>query len=121
MTDMARSVWTPAQVRELDRVAIGNCGIPGYELMSRAGQAAFRIAAQRWPDARRWLVLCGAGNNAGDGFVVARLAQAAGLEVTVVALSDPAQLQGDAATAWRDYANAGGTTQPFCGGADRQL
>jgi NAD(P)H-hydrate epimerase len=110
---MTRSVWTPAQVRELDRVAIGNCGIPGYELMNRAGQAAFSIACLRWPDARRWLVLCGAGNNAGDGFVLARLAQAAGLEVTVAALSDPSRLQGDAATAWRDYTIAGGTTQLF--------
>lgn len=113
MTDMTRSVWTPAQVRELDRVAIGNCGIPGYELMSRAGQVAFDTACLRWPDARRWLVLCGAGNNAGDGFVVARLAQAAGLDVTVAALSDPSCLQGEAATAWRDYMNAGGTTQAF--------
>ena len=113
MTDMARSVWTPAQVREIDRVAIGNCGIPGYELMTRAGQAAFSIACQRWPEARRWLVLCGAGNNAGDGYVVARLAQAAGLDVTVAAVSDPAGLRGDAATAWCDYTNAGGMTQPF--------
>jgi NAD(P)H-hydrate epimerase len=110
---MTRSVWTPAQIRELDRVAIGNCGIPGYELMSRAGQVAFDTACLRWPDARRWLVLCGAGNNAGDGFVVARLAQAAGLDVTVAALSDPSCLQGEAATAWRDYMNAGGTTQAF--------
>lgn len=113
MTDMAYSVWTPAQVRELDRRASEDCGIPGYELMTRAGQAAFRIARERWPDARRWLVLCGAGNNAGDGYVVARLALAAGLDVSVVALSDPAQLRGDAATAWRDYHEAGGTTQPF--------
>ncbi|MCL4791316.1 MAG: NAD(P)H-hydrate dehydratase [Gammaproteobacteria bacterium] len=113
MTDMAHSVWTPAQVRELDRHAIARCGIPGYELMTRAGQAAFRIARERWPEARRWVVLCGAGNNAGDGFVVARLARAANLDVSLAALSDPAQLQGDAATAWRDYEAAGGTTQPF--------
>jgi hydroxyethylthiazole kinase-like uncharacterized protein yjeF len=116
MTDMAHSVWTPAQVRELDRRASADYGIPGYELMTRAGQAAFGIARERWPDARRWLVLGGSGNNAGDGYVVARLALAAGLEVTVVALSDPAQLQGDAATAWRDFESAGGTTQAFAPG-----
>ena len=87
--------------------------------MTRAGQAAFGIARQRWPDARRWLVLCGAGNNAGDGYVVARLAQAAGLDVTVAALSDPARLQGDAATAWRDFRAAGGTHAGFSRGADR--
>lgn len=110
---MARSVWTPAQVREIDRRAIADCGIPGHELMTRAGQAAFRVARERWPDAQRWLVLCGAGNNAGDGFIVARLALAAGLDVSVVALSDPAGLAGDAATAWRDYRDAGGTTGAF--------
>jgi ADP-dependent NAD(P)H-hydrate dehydratase / NAD(P)H-hydrate epimerase len=116
MTDMAHSVWTPAQVRELDRRASADYGIPGYELMTRAGQAAFGIARERWPDARRWLLLCGSGNNAGDGYVVARLALAAGLDLTVVALSDPAQLQGDAATAWRDFESAGGTTQAFAPG-----
>jgi NAD(P)H-hydrate epimerase len=110
---MARSVWTPAQVRELDRRAIVDGGIPGHELMTRAGEAAFSIARERWPDAQRWLVLCGAGNNAGDGFVVARMALAAGLEVSVVALSDPAKLAGDAAIAWRDYQAAGGTTETF--------
>ena len=72
MTDMARSVWTPAQVREIDRMAVGYCGIPGYELMTRAGEAAFGIACQRWPEARRWLVLCGAGNNGGDGLAAVR-------------------------------------------------
>ncbi len=113
MIDMARSVWTPAQVRELDRLAIDSCAIPGYELMTRAGQAAYRVARQRWPAAQRWLVLCGAGNNAGDGYVVARLAQSAGLQVSVAALSDPARLQGDAATAWRDYLDSGGAVQPF--------
>lgn len=113
MNDMARSVWTPAQVRELDRRAIADGGIPGHELMTRAGEAAFRIARGRWPDAQRWLVLCGAGNNAGDGFVVARLALAAGLDVSVVALSEPGKLAGDAATAWRDYQAAGGTTEAF--------
>ena len=110
---MAHSVWTPAQVRSLDRLAIERFAIPGYELMTRAGQAAFGIARQRWPDADRWLVLCGSGNNAGDGFVIARLAQAAGLQVTVAVLADPLSLQGDAAAAWRDYAGSGGTAQPF--------
>ena len=45
MTDMAHSVWTPAQVRELDRRASADYGIPGYELMTRAGQAAYALAS----------------------------------------------------------------------------
>ena len=66
------------QVREFDRRAIEDQGIPGYELMTRAGRAAWHLASEMFPSARRWLVVCGAGNNAGDGYVVARLAQAAG-------------------------------------------
>ncbi len=90
-------------MRELDRIAIEELGIPGYELMTRAGQTVFDLARRRFPAARHWLVLCGAGNNAGDGYVVARLAIGAGYGVTVAALSDPHRLAGDAARAWRDF------------------
>ena len=103
MSRLADFVYTPANVRELDRIAIEEIGIPGYTLMSRAGEAAFAATRKRYPEARRWLVLCGAGNNAGDGYVIARLARQAQLDVTVVALSDPHRLQGDAARAWEDY------------------
>ena len=97
-------------LRELDRRAIEGHGIPGYTLMSRAGEIAFEAARARWPLADRWLVVCGAGNNAGDGYVIARLARAAGLRVDVVAASDPTRLGGDAARAWADFESAGGTT-----------
>ena len=103
MTNIETSVYPPTRVREMDRVAIEDLGIPGYTLMERAGQAAFADARARLPDARRWLVVCGAGNNAGDGYVIARLARIAGLDVTVVAVSAPDRLTGDAALAVRDY------------------
>jgi hydroxyethylthiazole kinase-like uncharacterized protein yjeF len=103
MATIESRVYSPDDVREMDRIAIEELGIPGYTLMSRAGRAAFDDAREFFPDARRWLVLCGAGNNAGDGYVIARLAAAAHLEVTVVALSDPDSLTGDAARAWQDY------------------
>jgi len=106
-------IYTPAAVRELDRVAIEQCGIPGYVLMTRAGQAAFYTARARFPDAHRWLVLCGAGNNAGDGYVIARLAREAGMEVTVCAVSDPDKLTGDAAVALADFRSAGGEVGRF--------
>lgn len=122
MSDLSSLVYLPAAVRELDRIAIEEIGIPGYELMSRAGQVVFGLARERFPAARRWLVVCGAGNNAGDGYIVARLAQAAGLAVTVAAISDPARLQGDGARAWREFERAGGVIGPFvessCSGAD---
>jgi NAD(P)H-hydrate epimerase len=113
MADIENLVYTPGGVRELDRIAIEELGIAGYALMTRAGEAAFTHARTRFPNAQRWLVVCGAGNNAGDGYVIARLACAANLEVTVAALSVPGELQGDAQKAWRDYrAQVGGSTQP---------
>lgn len=103
MPDIEASVYSPTQVREMDRIAIEELGIPGYTLMERAGQAAFADARTCFPDARRWLVVCGAGNNAGDGYVIARLARTGGLHVRVATVADPDKLAGDAATALEDY------------------
>lgn len=113
MSEAACGVWTPEAVRTLDRTATSAFGIAGYELMTRAGDVLCAVATARWPEAQRWVVLCGAGNNAGDGYVMARLARQQGRDVRVCALVDPAQLKGDAATAWQDYATAGGALQPF--------
>jgi len=107
MSNIENRAYTPAAVREMDRTAIEQLGIPGYTLMTRAGQAAFADARVRWPAAKRWLVVCGAGNNAGDGYVIARLARAAGLDVTVAALADPDRLTGDAARARDDLRATG--------------
>ena len=68
----------------MDELASGAFGIPPYELMARAGAAAWRVLQQRWPGVRHLGVACGPGNNGGDGYVVARLARAAGLQVSVV-------------------------------------
>jgi len=115
MSKLAGFAYTPQNVRELDRIAIHEVGIPGYELMSRAGHAAFIATVDRFPDARRWHVLCGAGNNAGDGYIIARLAQQSGCEVTVSALGDPARLSGDAGRAYSEFLNSGGAAMPFEG------
>ncbi|MDH3646167.1 MAG: NAD(P)H-hydrate dehydratase [Gammaproteobacteria bacterium] len=103
------TIYRAAQVRELDRLAIEELGIPGYTLMYRAGEAAFRVLRRRWPRSRSLLVLCGAGNNAGDGYVLARVARSKGMNVTVAALVDPAKLSGDAQIAWETYQAAGGS------------
>ena len=76
--------------------------------MERAGLSVFEATRRTWPDARRWLVFCGAGNNGGDGYIVARLAREAGLEVTLCALKEPGSLTGDAATAAQRWQDAGG-------------
>lgn len=107
------TLYRAAQVRELDRIAIEERGIPGFELMSRAGYEVFMRLRQQWPDARSVAVFCGAGNNAGDGYVVARLALEAGLQVCVVSASEPEKLKGDALTAYRKYSEAMGRVDLF--------
>ncbi len=102
------SLFRARQVRELDRVAIEEIGIPGIELMRRAGRAAYRVARRRWPKHRNYTVFAGIGNNAGDGFILADLARADGLQVEVVQLGDSGRLSGDALTARNDYLDHGG-------------
>lgn len=99
MGSLTGKLYTAEQVRRLDRRAIDDHDIPGKELMQRAGQAAFNVIRDRYPEARKWLVVCGAGNNGGDGYVIAALAASAGLEVKLIALKKPAELTGDAAGA----------------------
>jgi NAD(P)H-hydrate epimerase len=110
MFELPSPIYRAEQVRALDRFASERCGIPSYSLMSRAGEVAFRLMRTRWPSAERITVLCGPGNNGGDGYVIARLAHAAGFAVRAVALSDPAALKGDARRAWQDLLAAGGKT-----------
>jgi NAD(P)H-hydrate epimerase len=107
------NLYTAAQARALDRHAIDKLHIPGYALMRRAGEAAFQVLRQAWPAARRIAVLCGGGNNGGDGYVVARLAREAGLDARVLALTDPAALKGDARQAREDCAAAGVAVEAF--------
>ncbi|MDJ0739504.1 MAG: NAD(P)H-hydrate dehydratase [Gammaproteobacteria bacterium] len=113
--DLPHALYTAAQVREFDRVAIERFGIPGIELMERAGQAAFDELRRRWPDARRIALLVGTGNNGGDGFVVARLARDAGLDVDVLQLGDRERLAGDARENAERWARAGGAWRAFDG------
>lgn len=93
-------VYTVFECREVDRIAIEELGIPGFELMKRAGQFAFDRMLANFESAKRIKVVAGSGNNAGDGYVVAGLAQRAGLEVALVQVGDPTRLQGDAKRAW---------------------
>ena len=110
---LPHALYRAEQVRALDRAAIDDFGIPGAELMARAGAAAFRLLRGRWPGARHITVLCGGGNNGGDGYEVARLASADGLTVEVLALADPAGLTGEARAMADAFPAAGGSIQPF--------
>ena len=75
--------------------------------MQRAGEAAFNVARTAYPDASHYLILCGHGNNGGDGYVVARLAVAAGLRVTLMALESDKPLPEEAGMAREARLNAG--------------
>lgn len=97
----------------MDRMAIGKCGIPGYTLMQRAGEAAFELVRQTWPDAREIVVLAGPGNNGGDGYVIARLGRSAGLQVRVMPSGDHSGITGDAARARDEYLEHGGQCIAF--------
>jgi len=108
-------LYTAAQVRELDRMAIHEKAISGYQLMCRAGQALADCVARRWPAVTEVCVLCGPGNNAGDGYVLARLLRESGLQTQVLFLSDPDRLRGDALRAAEDYLVVGGEAQAFSG------
>lgn len=91
-------IITPEDMARVDRAAAAS-GLSSYGLMERAGQAVSAAALHRFPGTLRFAVLCGPGNNGGDGYVAARALRAAGAEVVVHSLGEPASLKGDAATA----------------------
>jgi ADP-dependent NAD(P)H-hydrate dehydratase / NAD(P)H-hydrate epimerase len=113
MQKLPTTLYRTTKVREFDRIAIQERGIPGFELMSRAGYEVFQCIRNKWPDAQTVAVFCGPGNNGGDGYIIAGLALEAGLTVRVYSLSDPATLKGDALTAYQNYVEAKGTIIPF--------
>jgi len=110
-------LYKAAEVAELDRALAQRDGVPTYTLMQRAGAAARRVLKAVRPEARRVLVVAGAGNNAGDGWELARLLQDDGLDCRVLALRTPQQLGGDAATAARAWVEAGGDWREWDGPA----
>lgn len=87
---------TTAEMAEADRLAVA-AGVPSLTLMENAGRAVADVAWQRLKRGDKVLVLCGPGNNGGDGFVAARHLKERGCEVVVALLGDPSALKGDAA------------------------
>jgi NAD(P)H-hydrate epimerase len=116
MQHLPIKLYRAAQVRELDRIAIQERGIQGFELMSRAGYEVFLSLKKQWPNARSIAVFCGSGNNAGDGYIIAKLAFDAGLQVCVYTVSEPEKLKGDALLAYQQYSAAKGAVMPFQAG-----
>jgi NAD(P)H-hydrate epimerase len=89
------------RMREADRHAIEDLGVPGILLMENAATGVVDAIREHFPDAIRVLVLCGAGNNGGDGLAAARHLANGGHEVTVLLFANPERLSGDAAANYR--------------------
>lgn len=110
---LPEELYSSRDVRAIDRYAIDVLGIPGIELMNRAGKAALSGIRECWPEARTLSVIAGSGNNGGDGYVLARLALAEGLDVRVYPVSSPDKLKNEALTAFQEYKAAGGALLDF--------
>lgn len=106
--DLSKHLYNASQIRTIEQTVIDHMKIPGYELMTRAGKAVFKFLQGDLKSDSSLLVLCGPGNNGGDGFVVARLLYEAGYSVTLISLTDSDLLEGDAARARDDWLKAGG-------------
>ncbi len=113
MITLPHSLFSAAQTQEIDRAAIEDYDIPGSELMARAGEAALATIKSHWKQAQRILILCGTGNNGGDGFELARQALDADLRVFVYELSSEQELNETAAAARVALLKAGVEINPF--------
>ena len=94
-------IVSAAEMREIDRVTSSRFGVPSLTLMENAGAAVAQFVRERHASAQRITVVCGKGNNGGDGFVVARRLHEVGKRVQLLFLADSAQLAGDAAEMFR--------------------
>ncbi len=96
---------TPAQMKSMDSRTIHEIGIPGELLMERAALGATQFLMERYPNSRRVGIICGGGNNGGDGLAMARMLETEGIHVTLVLLTDPRQYTNEAALNWRIIQN----------------
>jgi ADP-dependent NAD(P)H-hydrate dehydratase / NAD(P)H-hydrate epimerase len=100
-------VLSAEEMQACDRATVERFGIPSVDLMRHAAASITAVVQQQFPGAKRITVLCGRGNNGGDGMMAARLLADAGAAVRVVLLGSPAEIKGDAAVAWRELEAAG--------------
>jgi ADP-dependent NAD(P)H-hydrate dehydratase / NAD(P)H-hydrate epimerase len=103
-------VLSAAEMEICDRATTERFGIPSFKLMQNAASAVAAFAQAQFPEARRIAVLCGRGNNGGDGMAAARLLHQSGIEVVVILLGTSDGLKGDAAQAWRELAAVPGVS-----------
>ena len=106
-------VYSKQQIQQLEIDAINQHNIKSYELMQRAGKAAFKLIREHFPNSKRILIITGGGNNAGDGYVLARLLHQADIACTTMPIVPITKLRGDAMRAQNEYAiHDGNDTDP---------
>ncbi len=109
---MTEKVYNTTQIRALEHAAFEQA-LSAWELMQRAGYATFEHISKQWLQSQSLCIVCGAGNNAGDGYVIAALAQAKGWRVEVVALCGGEYLPEPAKTAYQAFKDANGVIQEW--------
>ncbi|MDR3431446.1 MAG: bifunctional ADP-dependent NAD(P)H-hydrate dehydratase/NAD(P)H-hydrate epimerase [Rouxiella aceris] len=102
------SVYSADWLRQAEAQAAQDAGISLFTLMQRAATAAFSVARSRFPHSQHWLILCGHGNNGGDGYELARLARDAGIKVTLLAVASSKPLPAEAQQAQQGWRRTGG-------------
>jgi len=104
-------ILSAAEMREVDRLTTERYGVPSLTLMENAGKSVADFIAARFSDFKRRpiIVLCGKGNNGGDGFVAARHLLKMGANVQAYLVGDPREVRGDAATNLNRWKKAGGS------------
>lgn len=113
---LAQQLFLAQQVRQHEAKAAALAGVSMFTLMERAGHAVFSQCIEHVPNAQRYFILVGYGNNAGDGYIVASLAKQAGKEVVVLAGDTDRRLTGDALTAQQRWQALGGEVESYTQG-----
>ncbi|GKT12577.1 MAG: ADP-dependent NAD(P)H-hydrate dehydratase/NAD(P)H-hydrate epimerase [Thiomicrorhabdus sp.] len=108
-----KAFYSASSSQQIDQTAIHQLGIPGILLMKQAGLFAFDSLLNHFHNPKNITVLCGTGNNGGDGFVVAQLAVMSGLKVHVSILGDTQNIQGDALIAYQEMLALGIQPETF--------
>ncbi|MBE0469516.1 MAG: NAD(P)H-hydrate dehydratase [Methyloprofundus sp.] len=108
MQTLPTKLYSAQQAREIDRIAQEQTQVTGLQLMTKAAEASFQVIKKYYPEAKKIVVFCGAGNNAGDGYLIAKLALQAGYKLQLLSVVAEEKLTGDAALAKQAYSHAGG-------------
>ncbi|WP_024850442.1 bifunctional ADP-dependent NAD(P)H-hydrate dehydratase/NAD(P)H-hydrate epimerase [Hydrogenovibrio kuenenii] len=106
-------LYSAEQSQQLDRLAIASGNFPGILLMKRAAYRAFQTLRQHWPQAKKLYILCGTGNNGGDGLALAQYAILEGLEVDIALVGNSDHFKPDAQQVFSELTQLGVISQNF--------